>query len=731
MFLFLMMFYSSSDSLAQNSSCAFDDYRKIQSLSNPALIELQREQDNKIFNYLLHEGLNSRSNGSILYVPTVVHVIHQNGNENISDSLIHLAINQLNLRFQNSGPYQDASGNAVNIQFCLANINPQGNPTNGINRIFSPLTFLNAGNDVQMKNLSRWDPYYYFNIWTVNSIFGFNISVAGYASMPVNLGDPSDGVVVLAGQLNSEVLNHETGHYLGLYHTFHDLQCINFNCLIDGDKVCDTPPDTSRTLCMGNSCNAEMDDTSGFNPFVADVDELPNYMDYNTCPLSFTQGQANRMNAALSQIRSHLLQSHGCGFNSTNNPIAQMSYEISPCQNGEVQFYDTASAFVNTVNWDFNNDGIYDSFIHNPLYTFTATGNYTIKLLTVGPGGRDSVYQSIFVQKAPSTYFPIVTLGGLFQLNGDNYRSCQNFINNLVSAPGLSYLWSNGDTTQSITFYPDSAYTLTLTMVDSAGLTWTNAICNPLFVDVQPLPPTPAIYSNDPSVNCEGDTVTMHATVNGQGVFDYLWYQNSTLINGANDSIFVSVGTQINQWYQLLLADTNGCYTYSNIVYSNFYAPPLQQSLTQSGFDLISGWGSGNQWYLDDVLIPGANSTTYTVTQPGCYRVAWFFSFAPDCQTFSDSICFLTVGLQEPMRSDWVSCKFSSETQMAVIELNECGMNSMFLLFDAAGRLVYSLPLTDLTTLVNLGGWDDGIYFVKISHQGKEEVKKVLIHSKE
>lgn len=716
---------------AQSRNCAFDQIRKSETMKDENFGRLVQRQDSILYERLSHPVHAPGTSGSVFQIPTVVHVIHQNGQENIPDSVIMQGINQLNLRFQNAAPYYYASGNAINIQFCLASIDPQGNVTNGITRVSSPLTYLYAGNDVQMKNLSRWDPHYYFNIWTVNSIFGFNISVAGYASMPANLGDPTDGVVVIASQLNSEVLNHEAGHYLGLYHTFADLLCLNFNCLMDGDKVCDTPPDTSMGGCMANSCSAEMDDTSGFNPFTMDVDELPNYMDYNNCPLSFTQGQADRMSAALTQIRFGLLQSHGCGFQATPAPIAQLNYEISVCNDGSVQFYDSASTAVNTVNWDFNNDGIYDSFAHNPLYTFPATGNYTVKLLTAGPGGVDSTYQSIFVQKAPSLYYPIVTLGGLFQLNGSDYRSCQNFINNLVAAPAQSYLWSNGDTTQSINFYPDSAYTVTLTIVDSAGLTWTNSICHPLVVNVQPLPPTPAIYTNDPSVNCAGDTVTMHALVNGSGGFNYLWYENSNLVAGATDSVYTSVGSMINQWYQLLLADTNGCYTYSNIIYSNFYDPPIQQSLTQNGQDLISGWGSGNLWYLDDVLIPGATGTTYTVTQPGCYRVAWFFPFAPDCQTLSDSICFLMVNVEELEGKPANQLLYSSESMSLQISLAFPSTKTVFQLFDASGRMVSWENIHNQQTVLDLSGFTDGIYIGKLTSGEKTEVKKLFINHSE
>ena len=92
---------------------------------------------------------------------------------------------------------------------------------------------------------------------------------------------PSNGVVV----------THEMGHYLGLFHTFQG-GCKNDDCLQDGDRVCDTPPDTSTGYfpcdALTNSCHTDADDTSPNNPFRSPAlgglgdqpDQYRNYMDY-------------------------------------------------------------------------------------------------------------------------------------------------------------------------------------------------------------------------------------------------------------------------------------------------------------------------------------------------------------------------------------------------------------------------------------------------------------------
>lgn len=725
--LLLLAFLFSVYTYAQVSPCGFEEFRT-SGYKNNTLLKEKEQQANAI----LYRHAANRGPRAVLDIPVVVHVIHQGGNENLSDSLIVAAINNLNLRYQNAAPFTDATGNDMEVHFCLATVNPQGNPTNGITRTFSSYTALNANDDVLMKNMDRWDPLYYLNIWTVDYIFGFNISVAGYATMPSNIGDASDGVVTAAGSLNSSVLAHEVGHYLGLYHTWNTpngiANCLNDNCLLDGDMVCDTPPDTSIALsgCMLNSCSSEMDDTSGFNPFTGDVNELPNYMDYNLCPISFSAGQGSRMHDVVNNIRFLLLESVACGFTGGPLPVAQLSYTVSPCNNGVVSFSDSLSTLSNMVNWDFNNDGVYDSYVHNPTYTYPATGNYVVKLLVVGPGGVDSVFQSVFVQKAPSLYYPIVTYNGIFTAN-NAFSSCGNYTVTCSAAPAQSYLWSTGDTTQTISFTPSTSFTLTLTTVDSLGLTWTNALCHPMVVDVQPLPPVPVIYSNDPLTICDGDQVTFHSIVNGTGPYTYQWYQNGSNPANSTDSIFTATGYFPGISYQLIISDTNQCYNYSNYLYVNSYNAPAQQSLTQNGSELSTLWGDGVQWYLDGVAIIGANTSSYTVTQAGCYRVEWFFSFAPACRTMSaDSICFLTVGNVDASASNDFKIYPVPANNYIQLNLSTQLIGATYRLLEPTGRVVASEKINEASTRVDIKALADGLYFIELIKDGKRMVQKVI-----
>ena len=71
-------------------------------------------------------------------LPIIVHIIHQNGSENISDAIVEKAIDDLNDAFANINFYGQGVGVDTRIGFCLARRDPDGNAATGINRIVSP-----------------------------------------------------------------------------------------------------------------------------------------------------------------------------------------------------------------------------------------------------------------------------------------------------------------------------------------------------------------------------------------------------------------------------------------------------------------------------------------------------------------------------------------------------------------------------------------------------------------
>jgi hypothetical protein len=282
-----------------------------------------------------HSNITLRS--TLYTIPVVVHVIHLGEpigtGSNISDVQIQQAIAGLNDRFRNI----NGLGADIEMEFCLASTDPDGNSTNGINRIngASVPNYLaegikptgntcSAAAETAIKDLSRWPVSDYYNIWVVSEIC--NGSFVGYASYPI--GGLYDGLVIVSTSMtsNSGTLPHEMGHGFFLYHTFNgdggNAYCpVDTNCLVDGDYVCDTPPHKQGDCGSINPCTTlGVWDNSRYN-----------YMAY--CPLvnRFTQGQKDRIIATLMvEPRASLLNSIGCGTVGINESASSNVFSLFP-----------------------------------------------------------------------------------------------------------------------------------------------------------------------------------------------------------------------------------------------------------------------------------------------------------------------------------------------------------------------------------------------------------------
>jgi len=346
----------------------------------------------------------------VLTLPVVVHIIHDNGPENIPDAQVQTAIQHLNEAYANIDYYNPADGVDTHIRFCLAQRDPDNQPTNGVTHDVSPYTNMGGDgpgqDDLNVKNVNRWDPFHYINIWVVRSIPG---PVAGFAYHPAAHGTDYDGIIVEAQYFGvtepyDVVIIHEMGHYLGLYHTFEG-GCTNNDCSIDGDHICDTPPDqsTAAIACNQtiNSCS-----TDALSGFADDENDLTkDYMDYGntSCMTMFTQGQADLMNWSLQNIRASLLNTKSCMPPCPAPVTAAFDPGPGPIVPGTTITFSNQS--VNAVGYSWLINGTPQTTNTDLSYSFPAPGYYTIRLLAASgnPLCADAEKETIVRVLCPAT----------------------------------------------------------------------------------------------------------------------------------------------------------------------------------------------------------------------------------------------------------------------------------------------------------------------------------------
>lgn len=297
--------------------------------TNPDAL-LEKEANELFIRNFIHE-LNSADNRSHdstaqYIIPVVLHVFHNGDDGYISLEQAQAGLDVLNADMQGlNADWEDVNPDfedikaPLDVQFCLASIDPDGNPTTGVNYYDDSLKMLNEGDLFahawdNFKYLNFYIPKYTGGEWSLFTAYAYypslsrvedNLDGVFYSSIRWGYGEHSE---LEDGQEWASVITHEVGHWLDLRHTF-----LN-GCSEPGDLVDDTPPTTGGTIELEGCFN--YDESCGVST------NGENYMDYNhDCKKMFTQGQVDRMTAALHlPARSNLwseenLDATGCSGN--------------------------------------------------------------------------------------------------------------------------------------------------------------------------------------------------------------------------------------------------------------------------------------------------------------------------------------------------------------------------------------------------------------------------------
>lgn len=473
-FIFLLLLTSVCISTtAQNNieKCGTDEANRKRMEEFPWIKDVNNQLEEFTQQFTQQRGnQNQRSRSNDVYIiPIVFHIVHNYGPEYISDEQVYDAVRILNEDFRKRSAdtsaivpaFKDIAAD-VEIEFRLPLRDPRGNPTNGINR-YQSMTTYSGSDDVKIQS---WPRDMYLNVWVVNSFE--RQGLLGYTYIPASvegIGGLIDGIVQIHTTIGSigtgtpsislnRTLTHEVGHWLNLLHTWGQTNQPGVACGDDG--VFDTPITRGSFACNLN--------TAFCTPNI--IENVQNHMDYSTCPRMFTEGQKDRMLAALNSNvsgRNNLWSEYTMNFtgaaqsNNTNTapPVADFNLENkSTCIGKSITIKDFSwRGPITNWEWTFDNATPSVSNDKNPTVSFNNTGWQKVSLKVTNANGTNTKVQENFIFVRDNFVHPFLENFEDATFVANNYIP-ENYANNESSfrltnrasyTGGLSYMLNNFD----------------------------------------------------------------------------------------------------------------------------------------------------------------------------------------------------------------------------------------------------------------------------------------------
>jgi PKD repeat protein len=618
---------------------------------------------------------------STYVIPIVFHIIHDYGSENISDAQILDQMRILNEDFNmlNSdlslvvAGFQGVIGNP-SIEFRLANIDPNGACTNGIDRIASVETYI--GDDG--SKLNYWPRNKYLNIWVVKTI---SSGAAGYAYLPGGAPSSSvDGIIILQNYIGSigtgnsataRALTHEIGHFLNLSHVWGNSNNPGVTCGNDG--VSDTPETKGWTTCNLTSndvCNNNIEEN------------VQNFMEYSYCSRMFTALQAVRVSNALNSgsgqrnqlhTPSNLIATGTNGAPVSCAPIADFgpADKIMICAGGSATFSDISfNGNVTTWNWTCPGGTPSSSTDSMPVIQYNTPGVYNVTLVASNSIGSSTKVRTghVIVSSNTAQYA--------------NWQYTESVENSSAFSSDWVIMNPQGNGWARVT-------TAAYTGAASAKISNTSSMTGQVDEMISPSIDMTAISA---------PTLTFRVA-----------FAQRTSTNTDRLRVFVSTncGQTWSQRYTKTGA-TLSTHAATNTSYTPTVAEWRMETVTLSSFQSASNLrikfeftsDGGNNIYLDDINVSGVNGIDSP--ESGIQQ----FSVYPNPTQDNTTVAF---GLDN-----------QSEVQISVVDM--AGREVMNVYSGVLSAGTHSFPLNTAGTL------SSGIYFVRMSTgEGRAVTQKLIV----
>lgn len=684
---------------SQNSNYCATDYAMEQSLEQHPELKVEREKLEAYTAEWIKQNPYDASakSGATYVIPIVFHVLHDNGPENISKEQILSQVDILNDDYSASNTdlssvvstFQGIIGNA-SIEFRLAQKDPSGNCTDGINRIETSFTHSAVLENSIISN-AIWPRGKYMNVFVVSNI---NVGpggpgvVAGYTYNPGGTTSSRDAIMMRSNYIgskgtsnytNGRTLTHEAGHWLNLSHLWGSTNepAQPANCNYD-DGVADTPNTEGWQSCNlgGTTCGS--------------LDNVQNFLEYSFCSRMFTAGQVSRMHAALNQVSYRTTLWSGSNLIATGVdktyppciPVAEFHSSTQLiCANDSINFTDKSwRADPTSWSWTFTGGTPSSSTDSMPVITYNTPGTYAVTLVSGTTTGNSSA-------KTKTGYIEVRT-------STPAHTGADGYAEDFPTSNGFSADWDveNGGGSVTWEHYTGAGYNssscLRINNISTSSKSGDIDALVSKGIDLDFMPGTPRLYfklaykrkatdDNDRlkvyySVNC-GETWVLRKTLSGAGM--------ASVTGTSSTSWTPSSDNDWKEHYAVISPAAN----FDNVLVK---------------FEFEAGATKGNNIYLDAInifdpaSIGGKEMLNYTN-----------LTVYPNPMDDQATIAFELFDKQQ------VSLKVFDILGQEVKMLENSVLN--------AGEQQYRINTNDLAS---------GIYHIQLNIEGKQLTQKIIVH---
>lgn len=707
---------------AQHRNCGSNDHHQHLMQTNPDYAATRNLIEMQTANYVNNPNAHSRA---VVTIPVVFHVVYKTAAQNVSDAQIMSQLTVLNNDFRKlnadwtntPAAFQSLVADCE-IQFCLAQQDPNGNPTTGINRVSTTVTSFGTNDAVKYAaqgGANIWDRNKYLNIWVCNLSGG----VLGYAQFP---GGPAatDGVVITytgfgttgtasAPFNKGRTATHEVGHWLNLYHIWGD----DGTGCNGSDQVGDTPNAGGENY--GCPTFPKVSCSNGPNG-----DLFMNYMDYtdDACMYMFTTGQKTRMSAlfAAGGARVSLLTSPGCnapnpvacgtpsGLNATgiSSTSATLNWTAVP----------TASSY--NINYRLSGAATWTSTTSSTtskvLTGLTASSTYEYQVQAICTGGAGS-----FSANATFTTPSAATCGTPTGLNATSITTTTATLNWAAVAGATSY-----NVQYKLT--AAATWTSTTSSTNSKAITGLSAGSGYQF-QVQAVCP-----SGTGSFSSLGSFTTTIVAATCTNTYE----SNNTLNTAASIAVNTTISSMIGS-----STDKD----YYRITTTNA-APKLKVTLSNLPLDYDVKLYNSNGSLLATSALGGTSTETIKYNAATTGKTYYIYVYGYN-GAFSTANCYALNA--STSASNWkVSEEFSEEKaeinlypnpagdKMSVTYFAELNDNVSFNVYNTMGQKVISKSEHAINEGENTSSFEfntlsNGIYIMEMIHQDERKVQRFVI----